>query len=221
MYVCVDFLNKIFVLKTFKTNIIISLIVLFFNSSFYKPATKKSAVNSSDNLEFTVLNKKTLKLAENFIFLKKDFNGFKEKLAFRESGGRYHCINKFGYIGKYQFNLSTLKMFKIYNGKKFLNNPELQEKVFLMNMQRNKWILRKDINWFVGSVINGLEITESGILAAAHLSGPGNVKKFLRGNGKADLKDAFGTSISNYLNYFKNFDMSFVEGIKKPRIQFD
>ncbi|MDA9676390.1 peptidoglycan-binding protein LysM [Flavobacteriaceae bacterium] len=208
-------------MKTFKTNIIISLIVLFFNSSFYKPATKKSAVNSSDNLEFTVLNKKTLKLAENFIFLKKDFNGFKEKLAFRESGGRYHCINKFGYIGKYQFNLSTLKMFKIYNGKKFLNNPELQEKVFLMNMQRNKWILRKDINWFVGSVINGLEITESGILAAAHLSGPGNVKKFLRGNGKADLKDAFGTSISNYLNYFKNFDMSFVEGIKKPRIQFD
>lgn len=212
------FLNKIFVLKTFKTNIIISLIVLFFNSSFYKPATKKNVVNSSDNLEFTVLNKKTLKLAENFIFLKKDFNGFKEKLAFRESGGRYHCINKFGYIGKYQFNLSTLKMFKIYNGKKFLNNPELQEKVFLMNMQRNKWILRKDINWFVGSVINGLEITESGILAAAHLSGPGNVKKFLRGNGKADLKDAFGTSISNYLNYFKNFDMSFVEGIKKPRI---
>ena len=213
-----EFLNKIFVLKTLKTNIIISLIVLFFNSSFYKPATKKNVVNSSDNLEFTVLNKKTLKLAENFIFLKKDFNGFKEKLAFRESGGRYHCINKFGYIGKYKFNLSTLKMFKIYNGKKFLNNPELQEKVFLMNMQRNKWILRKDINWFVGSVINGLEITESGILAAAHLSGPGNVKKFLRGNGKADLKDAFGTSISNYLNYFKNFDMSFVEGIKKPRI---
>ena len=213
-----EFLNKIFVLKTLKTNIIISLIVLFFNSSFYKPATKKNVVNSSDNLEFTVLNKKTLKLAENFIFLKKDFNGFKEKLAFRESGGRYHCINKFGYIGKYQFNLSTLKMFKIYNGKKFLNNPELQEKVFLMNMQRNKWILRKDINWFVGSVINGLEITESGILAAAHLSGPGNVKKFLRGNGKADLKDAFGTSISNYLNYFKNFDMSFVEDIKKPRI---
>ena len=213
-----EFLNKIFVLKTLKTNIIISLIVLFFNSSFYKPATKKNVVNSSDNLEFTVLNKKTLKLAENFIFLKKDFNGFKEKLAFRESGGRYHCINKFGYIGKYQFNLSTLKMFKIYNGKKFLNNPELQEKVFLMNMQRNKWILRKDINWFVGSVINGLEITESGILAAAHLSGQGNVKKFLRGNGKADLKDAFGTSISNYLNYFKNFDMSFVEGIKKPRI---
>ena len=212
------FLNKIFVLKTFKTNIILFLIALLFNSSFYKLTPKKNIPNNSDNLEFTVLNKKTLSLVENFIFLKKDFNGFKEKLAFKESGGRYHCINEFGYMGKYQFNLSTLKMFKIYNGRKFLNNPELQEKVFLMNMQRNKWILRKDINWFVGSVINGLEITESGILAAAHLSGPGNVKKFLRENGKADLKDAFGTSISHYMNYFKNFDMSFVEGIKKPRI---
>jgi len=212
------FLNKIFVLKTFKTNIILSLIALLFNSSFYKSAPKKNIANNSDNLEFTVSNKKTLSLVENFIFLKKDFNGFKEKLAFKESGGRYHCINEFGFMGKYQFNLSTLKMFKIYNGRKFLNNPELQEKVFLMNIQRNKWILRKDINWFVGSVINGLEITESGILAAAHLSGPGNVKKFLRENGKADLKDAFGTSISHYMNYFKNFDMSFVEGIKKPRI---
>ena len=205
-------------MKTFKINIILFLIALLFNSSFYKPAPKKNIVNNSDDLEFTVLNKKTLSLVENFIFLKKDFNGFKEKLAYKESGGRYHCINEFGYMGKYQFNLSTLKMFKIYNGRKFLNNPELQEKVFLMNIQRNKWILRKDIKWFVGSVINGLENTETEKLAAALLSIQGNVKKFLRENGKADLKDAFGTSISHYMNYFKNFDMSFVEGIKKPRI---
>ena len=32
--------------------------------------------------------------------------------------------------------------------------------------------------------MNGIEITESGILAAAHLSGAGNVKKYLRSNGK-------------------------------------
>jgi hypothetical protein len=110
-----EFLNKIFVLKTFKTNIILFLIALIFNSSFFKPVPKKNIVNNSDNLEFTVLNKKTLSIVENFIFLKKDFNGFKEKLAYKESGGRYYCINDFGYMGKYQFNLSTLKMFKIYN----------------------------------------------------------------------------------------------------------
>lgn len=120
-------------------------------------------------------------------------------------------------MGKYQFNLNTLKMFKIKNAERFLNNPELQEKVFLLNIKRNKWILRKDIKWFVGSIINGSLVTESGILAAAHLSGPGNVKKYLRGNGKTDFEDAFGTSISYYMNYFKDYDLSFVKGVKKPR----
>jgi hypothetical protein len=168
-------------------------------------------------LEPTVQLKKT-EPSRNFIYLKKDFNGFKELLAFKESGGRYFCVNKFGYMGKYQFNLSTLKMFKVRNGKKFLNDPELQEKVFLLNVQRNKWILRKDIKWFVGTTINGSRITESGILAAAHLSGPGNVKKYLRGNGKDNFKDVLGTSISFYINYFKDFDLSFVEGIRRPTI---
>ena len=63
-----------------------------------------------------------------------------------------------------------------------------------------------------------LEITESGILAAAHLSGPGNVKKYLRGTGKEDFKDALGTSISYYMNYFKNFDLSYVEAVRKPKV---
>ena len=132
--------------------------------------------------------------------------------------GRYLCVNKFGFIGKYQFSLGTLNMFKVRNGKKFLNDPELQEKVFLLNVQRNKWILRKDIKWFKGSLINGSVITESGILAAAHLSGPGNVKKYLRGNGKDNFKDAFGTSISFYMDYFKNYDLSFVKEVRNPRI---
>ena len=45
---------------------------------------------------------------------------------------------------------------------------------------------------------------ESGILAAAHLSGPGNVKKFLRNKASKDFnkKDANGTSISDYIRIF-------------------
>ncbi len=142
----------------------------------------------------------------------------KSYLAFKESTGSYSRLNKFGFMGKYQFNLNTLKMYKIKNSNNFINNPELQERVFLINVQRNKWILRKDIKWFVGSIINGTEITESGILAAAHLSGPGNVKKYLRSNGKDDKNDAFGTSISKYIKYFKNFDLSMVEAVRKPKV---
>ena len=68
----------------------------------------------------------------------------------------------------------------VYNASVFLNDPILQEKVFETNIARNKWILRRDIQWFVGKKIKGVEITESGMLAAAHLAGPGNVMKFLR-----------------------------------------
>ena len=102
-------------------------------------------------------------------------------------------------MGKFQFNLNTLKMYKIKDAKVFLENPKLQERVFLINVQRNKWILRKDIKWFVGTKINNTIITESGIIAAAHLAGPGNVKKYLRSGGKHNPKDAIGTSISLYI----------------------
>ena len=47
---------------------------------------------------------------------------------------------------------------------------------------------KKYSNIFLGD----LYISESGILAAAHLSGPGNVKKFLRNKASKDFnkKDA-------------------------------
>ena len=157
-------------------------------------------------------------LVPDFLFLKKDFIGFKEILGYKESTSDYKKVNKFGFMGKYQFNLNTLKMYKIKNSKKFINNAELQERVFLINVQRNKWILRKDIKWFVGSNINNTIITESGIIAAAHLAGPGNVKKYLRSGGKYNTKDAFGTSISKYMEYFKGYDLSMIEAVRKPKV---
>lgn len=144
----------------------------------------------------------------NFPFLKKDFIGFREALAFKESQGDYTVINKLGYLGKYQFGKSTLKRFNIHNTSNFLKNPELQEKTFIALCKVNKWILRKDIKRFVGKRINGTVITESGIIAAAHLSGAGNVKKYLRSYGKFRFNDAFGTSISQYMKKFSGYDVS-------------
>ena len=190
--------------------------VLFFLNVSYAPLLIKTTdITTTKN--YTVSQKNT-KIEDNLIYLINDFNGFKEYLGFKESSGSFKSVNKFGYMGKYQFNLNTLKIYKLKNSTNFINNPELQERVFLINCQRNKWILRKDIKWFKGSVINGSLITESGILAAAHLSGPGNVKKYLRGNGKDNFKDAFGTSISFYMDYFKNYDLSFVKEVRNPRI---
>ena len=36
--------------------------------------------------------------------------------------------------------------------------------------------------------------------------------------GKDDKKDAFGTSISKYIKYFQNFDLSMVEAVRKPKV---
>ncbi len=146
------------------------------------------------------------------------FLGFKEALAFRESQGKYSKINSLGYLGKYQFGLSTLKRFKIYNSYQFIKDAELQEDAFLALCSLNKWILKRDIKRSVGKKIKGIRITESGILAAAHLAGAGNVKKYLRSNGSEGFSDAYGTDIEHYLRKFANYDTSFVEAIKRPQL---
>lgn len=151
-------------------------------------------------------------------YLGKTYLGFKDALAFKESRGNYFSVNDFGYLGKYQFGIETLELIGIYTPNQFLYNPELQEKAFMANASRNKWILRKDIDRFVGKKINGIEITESGILAAAHLAGPGSVKKYLRSFGRNRFSDAYGTSISYYMNRFSGYDTSVVVPNKEAKV---
>ena len=154
----------------------------------------------------------------NIPYLQKDFVGFKEALAFKESQGKYTVVNTLGYLGKYQFGKTTLHRFGINNSQAFLQNPELQERAFLALCKVNKWILRKDIRRSVGKTINGIKITESGILAAAHLSGAGNVKKFLRSNGDIRFSDAYGASIQLYLKKFGGYNVSNIIANRKANV---
>ena len=151
-------------------------------------------------------------------FLQKDFVGFKEALAFKESRGRYTVVNTLGYMGKYQFGKTTLQRLRIYNSYKFLHTPELQEAAFVALCKINKWILRKDIKRSVGKTMNGVKVTESGILAAAHLSGAGNVKKYLRSSGHQHFADAYGTTIKTYMKKFSGYDVSAIEANKKAKL---
>ena len=151
-------------------------------------------------------------------FLGKAYNGFKEALAFKESQGKYHVVNTLGYLGKYQFGSNTLHLMGIKDTDAFLDDAELQEKAFETNIARNKWILRRDIKRFTGKKIGGVEITESGILAAAHLAGAGNVKKYLRSYGQNDVTDAYGSSISYYMRKFGGYDISNIEQKKNAKV---
>jgi len=202
-------------------------------------ATVFGTLNRSESLDFTaysvdgldlnfnvsedsaIHDSETISIDFNDCFLSpklnKSFIGFKEALAFKESRGNYFSVNTYGYLGKYQFGKSTLKLIGVYNTNQFLKSPELQEKAFIANAARNKWILRRDIKRFVGKYIDGVLVTESGILAAAHLAGPGSVKKYLRSYGAIGFADAYGTTIRNYMKKFSGYDTSFVVGDRKAK----
>jgi len=182
-----------------------------------------SEVKEGLGLYYTVLNENEIEEeAEEFsLFLGKSFIGFKEAVGFKESQGRYYVVNTFGYMGKYQFGRGTLKLIGVYNTGTFIKDPNIQEKAFEANLSRNKWVLRRDIKRFKGKIIGGVRVTESGILAAAHLGGPGNVKKFLRSYGKTVFSDAYGSSVRYYMKKFAGFDTSSIEENKKAKVKLD
>ena len=111
-------------------------------------------------------------------------------------------------MGKYQFGSETLKTIGIHDSLSFLNNPKLQEKAFVALLSKNKWELRDEIEKFSGKIISGVKITESGILAAAHLGGPGSVKRFLNSNGIRKCKDENGASVRMYMKDFGGYETS-------------
>ena len=191
----------------------IFFLTAFFISSPESPAPKFDIIDYSVKLNINA------NIYVPVPFTVRDFVGFKNFLGFFESGSNYKKVNRFGYLGKYQFGKGTLKMYGVRNLSEYRLNPELQEKVFLMNVMRNKWILRREISWYSNRYLNGTYISESGIIAAAHLSGPGNVKKFLRSHCNPDLdkRDANGTSISDYLNIFKDYELENIPAIQKPK----
>ena len=135
-----------------------------------------------------------------------ELNRFLNDVGFRESGNRYDITNTWGYMGKYQFGKSTLKGLGFnVTRKEFLNNPQLQEEAMMALLLHNKEKLQTYIDTFDGQTINGMYISESGILAAAHLGGQGSVKRYFK-NGKV-FKDAYGTKITSYMKQFSGYDI--------------
>jgi len=132
---------------------------------------------------------------------------FLNSIGMRESSNRYDVVNGWGYMGKYQFGKRTLKNLGYDISKKeFLNSPHIQEMAMLDLLSHNKKILQSYIDDYSGIVVDGTEITESGILAAAHLGGPGNVKRYFK-KGK-QFKDGNGTKLTSYLTKFSGYKLN-------------
>jgi len=138
----------------------------------------------------------------------RNHSAFLNALGQRESGNRYDVINTYGYMGKYQFGRKTLNGlgYKHITNEEFLNSPKLQEEVMQKLLEHNRKKLRKQIRKYCGTIVNGVYITESGILAAAHLAGQGNVKRFFR-NGY-EFKDGYGTKMTSYMSKFSDYKLN-------------
>jgi hypothetical protein len=165
------------------------------------------------NVELALENGKRSLLRKQFIkdsiedYHRFELEHFLNAIGHRESTNRYDVVNKWGYMGRYQFGKSTLKGLGYDVSKnEFLSNPELQEEAMLSLLKHNKEKLQKYIDVFDGKTINGIYITESGILAAAHLGGQGSVRRYFR-NGKV-FKDGNGTKITSYMDKFSGYDIA-------------
>tara|TARA_Y100000361_G_scaffold530_1_gene442 strand:+ start:675 stop:1199 length:525 start_codon:yes stop_codon:yes gene_type:complete len=136
----------------------------------------------------------------------KDYYAFLDALGHQESGNRYDIVNRYGYMGRFQFGKATLRTIKVKVDKEtFLNNPQIQDYAMLKLLCYNKNKLQKYIDNFEGQEINGILVTESGLLAAAHLGGQGSVKKWFK-TGKV-RKDGNGVSITSYMKRFGGYNL--------------
>ena len=160
----------------------------------------------------------------------KTYGAFLDALGDRESGGDYGAVNTLGYLGKYQFGELALIDIGYYSadgtakndwqpgswkGKDdvhskadFLADPAAQESAIRAYMKL-QWQYLGDARAYEGQTVHGIKITESGLLAAAHLLGAGAVRSFLESDGATVPGDAYGTPIAEYFMRFKGYDTPF------------
>jgi len=185
--------------------VVSSVVMAFTNYKVMMPVTKVATLQSAEIVETEV---EIIPVEVPKIIIK-DHSLFLEDMGMRESSGNYKAVNQFGYLGKYQFGRRTLNAlgYEDVTNREFLANASIQEEAMYALLIHNKKILRRQIEKYHGQTVNGIFITESGILAAAHLAGPGNVKKFFRKG--YEFKDGNGTKMTSYMVLFSGYKLEF------------
>jgi integrating conjugative element protein (TIGR03758 family) len=156
---------------------------------------------------------------------------FLNSLARRESTGNSHIVNQYGYAGLYQMGESALIDAGYYHrdgtekndwrgswtGKDgmnslndFLNTPATQTQA-ITGYHDVLWdqIKARGLDNRVGQTYKGVPITQSGLIAAAHLIGTGGLRSCLNGG---TCTDANNTTALSYMGQFGGFDVASITG---------
>ncbi len=142
---------------------------------------------------------------------KGDLNAFMRIMAFRESDNTPTVVNWLGYMGKYQFGPRTLwalgDEFQVTKAH-FLSTEDLQDRAMMQYMRDNRMTVRDLIDRFDGKWFQGIYITESGLLAGAHLVGSHGLRAWLEGRSGTRIIDAKGTQVRDYVRAFSKYNLA-------------
>ncbi|TDK46224.1 calcium-binding protein [Antarcticimicrobium luteum] len=161
------------------------------------------------------------------------YSDFLGALRMRESSGDYTAVNTLGYLGAYQFGEAALVdlgfvhldsnafdndfsggftgKLDVFSADDFLASPAAQDAAALDWMPLMwRYIGAVGLDGEVGHVVDGILLTASGLLAGAHLLGAGTLRTWVRSEGTLDLRDAYGTPISDYIGLFGGYEIPFV-----------
>ena len=157
----------------------------------------------------TVVNKNTQVKEVKF---QGGFEKFKKKFRLKESTNNPDTINSTGMLGFYGFGSRARKEcgYEHITIDGFRHNPKIwsvedQDKAFIKYLKINKKRISSIIKMYNNKVIGGVVITESGLLAACHLVGAGNVKKYFETNGEFVFSDNNKTTTKDYLREFSGY----------------
>jgi hypothetical protein len=93
----------------------------------------------------------------------------------------------------------------------FLASRELQDKA-IREWHGKVWdeIQGKKLDQYVGQSVNGVEITPSGMVAAAHLKGVDKgLAPYLKSDGRVDPGDDYNTKVSAYIKELGGYPVPF------------
>jgi hypothetical protein len=112
-------------------------------------------------------------------------------------------------MGRYQFSPNTVRGLGFNVEKeRFLSDPRLQDSVMLEYMRANARDLRHIIDRYDGKEFKGVRISRAGVIAAAHLVGSGEVRRYFSdASDMVGRTDANGTSLRNYMETFNNYKL--------------
>lgn len=180
---------------------------IFLSTVSFAPILKEQNINNVNI--FNIYNE--LKSKE---IRQKQLNLFLNAIAYSESRHNPEALNSGGYVGLFAFGQAARNAtgYGHIKTSDFIKDPSIweeQEQILAMTilLQKNGIHLYdyiKDTPFIFSK--RKIVVTKSGLLAAAHLSGSGNVIRYLETKGLYNPKDKNGTSLEDYLIRFAGYN---------------